>query len=286
MRGPYRVPGNRGILAPLAAGLALLVHGNVFISLAATSVAVTTILLVERTPDPVALFIVFAATMFVYSVNNVTDLAEDERNVPARAAFTRKYGRHFLALGVVLYLVAVGVAVVWGLPRAEFLLLPVVVTVLYSLFRVKRVLLVKNLLVGVAWGTIPLGVGVYYGVLRTVEIVFLAAFFTVMLTVAAAVFDVKDVSGDRTSGIRTVPVVFGVGTTRRLAAAVTCAATAGVVVAVSLGVVPGEFLVLLGFLAYVCAYVPFATPDRGPLYYGFLVDGEHVFLALLVLVTV
>jgi hypothetical protein len=52
---------------------------------------------------------------------------------------------------------------------------------------------------------------------------------------------------------------------------------------VAVGVVSRRFLVLLGFLAYVAAYTPFATEDRGPLFYGFVIDGEHIFLTLLVI---
>ncbi|MFT4883559.1 MAG: 4-hydroxybenzoate polyprenyltransferase [Natronomonas sp.] len=275
--------GGQDVFAALLTALAYLVHSNLLISTAATSVAVTTIVLVGRSPDPVPLFIVFSATFFVYSVNRATDIEEDELNVPERAAFTRSYGKICLAAGVVLYTLAVGVAIVRGLPKAGFLVLPVAAAVLYSLARLKRVLLVKNLLVGIAWGTIPLGVGVYYDTLLTVEVLALASFFTIMLTVAAAIFDIKDIHGDRAAGIRTVPIAFGIRATQVAAAATTIAVTVGVLVAVFWGVLPGKFLVLLGFLGYVLAYIPFATPERGPLFYGFIVDGEHVFLMVLVL---
>lgn len=263
--------------------IAVLVHSNVFIATAATGVAITAIVLADLRLDLVPLFIVFAAALFVYSLNRIADLEEDERNVPERAAFTRRYGWWVLVVGTGLYLLAGGFAIAWNLPRAEFLLLPPVVIALYSLFQVKQVLLVKNLLVGVSWGIIPLGVGVYYDVLWTTEILFLAGFFAVMLTAAAAVFDIKDVEGDRAQGIHTVPIAYGPQATRIGAAIVTVAAAIAVVAAVAAGPLSREFLVLLAFTGYVLAYLPFATPDRGSLFYGFVVDGEHVFLALLVL---
>lgn len=260
-----------------------LVHSNLFISAAATSVALSTMLLAGLDPDPIALFIVFAATFFVYSLNRITDIEEDRENVPGRADFTERYGRPLFVGGVVLYLLAIAGAVAIGLPGAPFLALPAVAAALYSLFQLKRVLLVKNLIVGVSWGIIPLGVGVYYGTVATPSILFLSGFFTVMLTVAAAIFDIKDIEGDRAEGIRTAPIVFGPKATRTGSLAVTAAAAVGVVAVVSVGVVPSRFLVLLGFLGYVFAYIPFAEPDRGPLFYGFVVDGEHVFLCVLVI---
>ena len=263
---------------------AFLVHSNLFISIAATGVALSTMLLADRSPELLPLFIVFAATLFVYSLNRLTDIEEDVRNVPGRATFTNRYGKLFFIAGVILYLAAIGGAFVLGISGAPFLVLPVVVAVLYSLFRVKQLLLVKNLIVGISWGIIPMGVGVYYRIVFTPEILVSFGFFTVMLTVAAAVFDIKDIEGDRAEGIRTVPIVFGPRATRIGALAVTVAVTVAVVALVVVGIVPRRFLVFLGFLVYVAAYIPFATEDRGPLFYGFVIDGEHVFLTLLVIV--
>jgi len=267
----------------LAAVARFLVHSNLFISLATVSVVVTTTRLADLPLEALPVFIVFAATMFVYTVNRFTDLAEDERNVPERAAFTKRYGRYWLPVGVGLYAVAVAVAVALGLSGARYLVLPLAVVLLYSVGGIKRVFLAKNLVVGFAWGAIPLGVGYYYGRLFAPEILFLAAYVTVMITIAAVIFDVKDIEGDRAEGIPTVPNRFGPARTRQLSLLSTAAVALAVVGCVAAGVVPAAFLAVLAMNAYVCAYVPFATPDRGPLYYGFVVDGEHVFLAAVVL---
>ncbi|AQL42380.1 prenyltransferase [Halorientalis sp. IM1011] len=259
------------------------VHSNVLIAVAAASVAVTASLLCDYPIAPLPVGIVFAATLFVYGCNRLTDLAEDERNLPGRAAFTRRYGRPLAAVGTVLYLGTVGLAFARDLPGASFLWLPAAVAGLYSLGRLKRIFLVKNLLVGVSWGIVPLGVGVYFGTIRPPLVAF-AGYVAVMLTTAAVVFDVKDVAGDRREGIRTVPVLFGPATTRRVAQLTNLGAAGAVVALVWSGLLPARFLVLLAFNAYVGCYVPLATPDRGPLFYGFVIDGEHVFLAALVVV--
>ncbi|MFW5983809.1 MAG: UbiA family prenyltransferase [Halobacteria archaeon] len=264
-------------LSSLVAAVELLVHSNIFVSLSATSVALTTVLLVDLRPDPVPLFIVFAATLFVYSFNRITDIDEDEENVPRRARFTRRYGRALFAVGVVLYVVAFAVAFVLDLPGAPFVALPVVVGVVYSVGRAKRVLLVKNAVVGFAWGAIPLGVGVYYGVLFDAELLFLAFFFAVTITVAAALFDIKDIEGDQREGIRTVPNVYGPRATRLVSVAVFVALIPAVVAMAFL--VSFDLLALLIHLCYTLAYTPFATTDRGTLFYCFVIDGEHVILA-------
>lgn len=270
-------------LSSLAAGLRLLVHSNLFISLAAASVVITTVVLTGLPFDPVPFFIVFAVTLFVYTVNRFTDLEEDEENVPERVAFIKQYGRHWLAVGAALYLATVGAAVVLSLPGAGFLLIPPVVALVYSLGGIKRVFLVKNLFVGLAWGLIPLGVGVYYGRLWTIEILFLAAYVAAMITIAAVIFDIKDIVGDRAEGIPTVPTRYGPRRTRIVAQAANLLVAAVVVGLVTMGTLPGEFLALLAFHGYIGCYIPFASRGRGPLFYGFVVDGEHIFLAGVVL---
>ncbi|SFC40552.1 4-hydroxybenzoate polyprenyltransferase [Halobiforma haloterrestris] len=272
----------RRLIASLERALRGLVHSNLFISLATMSVVVTTVILADLPLEPLPLFIVFAATLFVYTVNRFTDLEEDEENVPDRASFTKRYGRYLLALGIGLYVAAIAVAVVLGLPGAVYLLLPLAVALLYSVGGIKQVFLVKNLFVGFAWGVIPLGVGYYYGQLWTLEILVITGYVTAMITVAAVIFDVKDIEGDREEGIATVPNRLGTAATRRyaqLANVAIAAAVVAIVVGTSLSL---EFLALLAMNGYVAGYIPFAHPDRTVLYYGFIVDGEHVFLAVVV----
>ncbi|MEF8978829.1 MAG: UbiA family prenyltransferase [Haloarculaceae archaeon] len=268
------------VVSPKSAVL-VLVHSNVFIALSATSVAVTTTLLAGFPLAVGPLFIVFAATLFVYNLNRITDMSEDATNVPGRVEFVRAYGRIWLAVGMLLYLLATGLAVTRDLPRAEFIVVPLLVGLLYSL-RVKRILLLKNLLVGASWGLIPLGIGTYFGRVWTADVLFLAVYVCIMITLAAIVFDIKDIEGDRAAGIRTVPVVSDPRTTRVLTQAGNVLVGAGVIGLVAAGVLGVEYLVLLAFHLYVGAYIPFAVPERTLLFYGFVVDGEHVFLAALI----
>lgn len=267
----------------LAASLRALVHSNVFISLSATSVALSTVLLAGLAVDPIPLFIVFAVTMFVYSYNRIADFAEDKQNIPGRASFIGRYGKALLAVGIVLYVLATVLAVLEGIPGAPAMGIPLAVAVLYSVVGLKKVLLVKNVLVGVSWGLIPLGIGVYYGVLWTTDVLFLAVFFGAMLTIAAAVFDIKDIEGDSAAGISTFPVRYSPAFTRRLAIGATAGVSLVVVGLVLAGVLDVMYTLLLVFTGYVIGYSLVATPERGPLFYGFVIDGEHIVLALLLL---
>jgi len=275
-RARAKVAGRSAVLA--------LVHSGVWISLGAASVAAATMLLAEFPLDPVPAFVAFAATTLVYGLDRVLDREADAETLPGRASFARKHGRALLVAGVALYLVAARIALAWGPPALAAMALPPAVVGLYSGVGVKRLFLVKNLLVGVAWGLLPLGVGAYFGAIRSTEVLALAAFFAAVLTIAAAIFDVKDIEGDRGRGVRTLPTEFGPRTTRRLATGATVAVAAIVGVAVAADALPRRFLALLPYCGYVFCYSLVATPERGPLFYGFVVDGEHTALALLLVV--
>jgi 4-hydroxybenzoate polyprenyltransferase len=269
-----------GLVSTITSVLLLLVHSNLLISLSATAVAVSTMILADLSLEPVPLFIVFAATLFVYSFNRLTDLAEDAQNVPDRVAFVERYGKLLLAIGGVLYLLATAIALVTGIPAVPAMVAPLAVAVLYSVVGVKRILLVKNLLVGLSWGAIPLGVGVYYGHLFTLDILFTFAFITAALTIAAVVFDIKDIEGDSAEGIATVPLVVGVERTKRLAAAGSVALGVIVVALVAVGALHRQYLLLVPFVGYMTAYSLLARVDRTPLFYGFVIDSEHLYLAV------
>ncbi|MHB9288169.1 UbiA family prenyltransferase [Halobacteriales archaeon Cl-PHB] len=263
--------------------LAALVHSALLVSVAAASVAVTTMALAGFAVRPEPPFLVFGATLLVYSLDRVADVDADARTVPSRVAFVRRYGQHCLLAGGLLYAAGGAIVLVQRPALAPLLLLPLVAIGLYAVAGLKRRLLVKNAVVGASWGLVPLGVGRYLGDAWRVEVLVLAGWVTWHITVAAMVFDLKDVAGDRAEGVRTVPTVSGPATTRRVAQVANAALATLVVATVTTGLVPHTFLVLLVVHGYVAAYVAAASIDRGPLFYGLVVDGEHALLAALAL---
>lgn len=262
-----------------------LVHGNVWISIGAASLAVSSMKLAGLPLDPLPVLLVFGATMVVYGVNRFTDLSVDAHNVPSRAAFTRRYGAFLFIGGLTWYLATMGVAVATGVPWAEYLWLPPLVGGLYSTRTVQQWLVAKNVLVGLGWACVPIGVGIYYDAIWIPEILVVALVTAVVLTVAAMVFDVKDIPGDRAAGVRTVATECGPAWVHRIAVATCLVVAVAVLGALEVGFLPARFLALLVFPGYVAGYSRFATTDRSPLFYGFVVDGEHLFLALVVLAT-
>lgn len=75
-----------------------------------------------------------------------------------------------------------------------------------KLFRIKNVFLLKNVFIGIAWGSLILiGAGEYSGeVLLTLFI-----FASVQVLIGSIIRDVPDENKDRTAGVKSLPVVFG-----------------------------------------------------------------------------
>lgn len=263
----------------LGAFLRACVHSNLIIAFAAVGLGVITVSIAGLPFDPLPLLGVFAAAFLAYTINRLLDRDEDSQNLPGRHAYVTTYGPWMLRGGILLYLLAIVLTILIDPLLTAVLLLPVGFAVLYSAGHAKRIFVVKNGFVGMVWAGIPVGMGLYYGQPFAPQILLLAAIVFLLLSAAAAVFDIKDVEGDRLVGVRTLPVVYGETRTKQLAIG-TSLATVPLIVTGAILLSP-RFLLLLLYPAYLVIAIPFATPERGPLYYGLVIDGEHILVGLL-----
>lgn len=254
------------------------VHGNVVIATAASAVALTSFLLVDAPVSPNVLVGVFVVAWFVYTVNRFTDRDEDGQNLPGRARFVERYGLAILGIAGMGYVGVLG-ATAWFVPRlVPLVALPIVGVAVYATWPIKRLVLLKNVLVGAVWALIPIGLGVYLGSVAALAYLFVAAVVFWHITLAAVLFDIKDIDGDRVVGARTVPIVVGPERTRHLvaiAALPLLGATGWAVL--ELGI---AFAALGIYPLHLMAVSHFARVDRGPLFYGLVIDGEHVVVAI------
>lgn len=262
----------------MRAGLTAVVHANVVVSLAAMGVAMTSFFVLDIRPNAFLLGFAFAAAFCGYTLNRLWDVAEDRHNLPDRRAFIASNRRRLLVIAVAIYGIGGLGLVVVDHRLVVALAVPPLAAWLYSPGRLKRVLFVKNAFVGGLWASIPVGIGLLDGRPFDPAVIALGFVIAVAVTIAAVVFDIKDVTGDAASGISTVPIRIGSKRTRLLALVGLIPLTTLLVIAsITLS---SRFLLLFVYVAYLGAYIPFATQDRGVLFYGFIIDGEHVVIGL------
>ena len=194
---------------------------------------------------PVAGLVAFA----VYTHNRLTDVEEDAVNDPDRVDFVTARRGVFASLSVGAYLLALGVAALGGVACLALTLFPAAVGVLYSerlvpvpfgdVDRLKDVLAVNTASVAVAWAVpltyLPLS---FAGAPALAGSAFVALFLFLRTFVGVEFFNVRDVAGDRSEGVGTLPVAFGVRSTRLALYALDAASLAVLAVGVLVGALP------------------------------------------------
>lgn len=260
-----------------------LVYSNIWISLESVGIALTTMVLAGFPLHLVPLLISFAAPFFVYNIDRLTDAEEDEENMPRRTNFVKSYGLYFTSASIVLYLGSLLLALDKSILTFLFSLAPVIIGGAYSQLDIKDVLVVKNLVVGLSWGAAPLMVGAYFGSLSSFEVLFLSAFFIISFFRSAMVYDVKDIKGDLKEGVKTIPNVFGVELTKQVAYIIDTALILLEIGLVFQNYLSPSFLILVPFHLYIILYVKMVEKSTKEMFYSMIIDGECIFLGLLVL---
>jgi len=258
-----------------------IVYSNFHLSLGAAFVAYASLFILRLPFDPMVLFIPFAGTMFIYNLNRHTDSTEDLVNVPERKHFITESGRNLLIAGMVLYLIALFVSAWRNLPTFFIVLLPCIIAVFYSIFRLKKYYILKNLLVASAWGMTPLVAGFYFGTFN-LAVLTLSILFALALFINTVIFDIKDTRGDYLYKISTLPTVIGAKSTRHVCMIVNLFSFMTLLLSIASGILPLKALVLVPFLAYIFAYIMLSAKRSGVNFYGLTIDGEFAFLAVMV----
>lgn len=163
-------------------------------------------------------------TFAVYNANKLSDLDEDTLNRPNETRFVVRHARAIAVLSGLAALLAVGLsAATGGAVGAAVALLPVVAGVVYSLpivpvgeyTRIKDIYVANTALVALAWGVlIALFPAMLVPDVGTGAVVAVCVYFFLRTFISVEVFNVRDVVGDRASGVETLPVRLGVSDTQ------------------------------------------------------------------------
>jgi 4-hydroxybenzoate polyprenyltransferase len=161
----------------------------------------------------------FLGVFSIYTLNKATDKKEDRVNRPDQPKRSTTY---YVAVSLVTMISSLILGASVSLFAFLILLTPTMVGVLYSvrvsprLPRLKEIVGAKSLLVAFSWSLygafLPLA-------LRGSDFPNIALVFTYIFTqviINTILFDFFDIKGDRESGIRTLPIVFGTEKTKKM----------------------------------------------------------------------
>jgi 4-hydroxybenzoate polyprenyltransferase len=254
--------------------LEVLVTSNLATAINPVCASLITLYLTDHTPLFILLLTVFSGTLLIYTINRYTDRKEDIVNNPRRFRFLDRYGKATLIIAAGLYLISL--IFLLQLKLASFLiaLLPIFIAILYSVLRLKRVFLLKNISVALGLVCAVFIVLVTFGDFTIFSLLLAAVFFLTFLVNTI----IKDIEGDVRYNISTLPGKYGLRKTK-----IICY----FLLLVSALLIPGLVLftprsyLLFPYALYIGVYITFADdPDNLPSwYYGIFVDGENLFLA-------
>ena len=200
--------------------VSFLTISSIFIAIIAFLITYFSFLLYNINIDFRLLLAAFFLTLTIYNLNKLTDIKEDSINLPERAKFIQKNKNLIICIPILSYATALLLAFLQN-PFSIFLILfPLCTGVLYSIkilnFRLKDITGLKNIVIALSCAStfafLPLAVS-----LRNLAMIVLVFYFIFVKILGNSVlFDVRDIEGDRISGVRTIPVVFGRHKTKNL----------------------------------------------------------------------
>ncbi len=225
------------------------------------------VLSVPLNPAPVVVGLVAFA---VYVGDRIADAETDELATPERSAFVTRHRTILSIATAVAYGIAVALAVTGGPVALAITLMPGAFWILYAsdwlprvgahVARLKQVLVVNSAVVALAWAIAVVGLPLAFADASVTPLAaVLFVYFLVDTFVNTEIPNVRDVEADAAIGVSTLPVVLGVGRTRRVLYGIDLALIGFVAVAFATGVVAtavaAAILVGLGYALVVAAFV-------------------------------
>lgn len=268
-----------------------LMYSSVYLSIASGAMMYISCILQGITFTPILFAIGFSITFSIYNLNRKTDEQEDIINHATRYAFTKKYEHSLFLLSVAGYAGALALAAWFGWGALLVTAFPLLCGIAYSMpflpagfryRRLKEIPLGKNLTVTCAWvfthALLPV---VLVGSMISPMTWATGLFFFALVFVNTVLFDMRDVEGDAEAGVKTVPVLLGIGRTKLLLVAIDIVMGA-VVLAISVPLVPWwqSGVLTLGMIYGLGYITSFQRIDLGNLLCDLVADGQFISIGI------
>ncbi|MEN4006604.1 MAG: UbiA family prenyltransferase [Methanobacteriaceae archaeon] len=270
--------------------ISFLVLSSLFISINCLLATYFSFLLFNIKPNLNLLLAAFFVTFTIYNLNKLTDKEEDSVNLPERADYVQGNERLLLLSSILSCFTALLLGFLVNFWTIPVILFPFIVGVFYSMRihpkipRLKDVVGVKSFIVALSWTVGATFTPAVYSQKATIVIILIFYFFFIKLFVNTILFDVRDIEGDKKSGVKTIPVAIGRSKTKKLLLAIHSSLIPWLVVSMLLGLFTRYLPVLIFCIVYGYWYINHFCNENKKIQ-GFpldlLVDGEWLFVAAL-----
>jgi 4-hydroxybenzoate polyprenyltransferase len=264
------------------------VLGGHLLALGTVSIVACVSFVMGLNPTLPLLAMAYLFSFGAYMLNRSSEMREDEVTNPVRTKYLSGRRKYLPAITVGSFAVGYALAALRNPVFFGALAVPLVLALAYSVGskrfvrylgarRLKEKLLVKNVAISFGWALIPVLVGLYFQAVP-VLLYSLGVLIFLRLMVNTILFDVRDVEGDRKSGVKTIPTIFGLGRAFAIIDVFDAASALFVVFAVVTGLLPTYALAFLFFTLYSFCYRFLARRPGTNLSFvcDFLADGEYL----------
>ncbi len=263
--------------------LEFFVYSNLYLSLGAASVAYVSLLLLGDSFMWEPLLISFCSTFFLYNLNRKTDTMEDKINYPERVEFVTQHMSKLSSISLILYTISLGLALSHKILTVIIVITPLVLVVVYSVFRMKKIFLLKDVIVALGWSSIVFLVAVYLNC-WTIITYLLALFIFSRVFITTVAFDIKDRIGDKVYGINTFPVKYGIKHTQQLLWSLNFILLAIYLILFEIFSLESIFYLLLLLNFYSSVYTWLLDKNINKIIlYDIIVDGEYILLGVIMI---
>lgn len=267
--------------------LSFLIKSSIYIAVIGASEAYFPFLLYQISVEYSLLLANFLLTFTIYNLNKLTDIKEDSINLPERAGFINKNKKVITYATIASYVAALSLAFLQNSFAVLIILFPLCMGIVYSIkilsFRLKDILGVKNAIIALAWAGTCSFLPIAVSFRAPIQILLVFYFLFVRCVVNTATFDVRDIEGDRMSGVRTIPVVLGRKKTKNLLLLLNSTLIPWLAFSYFAGFFHQYLFVLIFAIGYGYWYILHFCKDELKIgkSLDLLVDGEWILIALL-----
>lgn len=265
--------------------LKFLLNSSLYLSIASLAMLYNSIELQSLSHDIRSYIIMFFVTLFVYSLNRLTDVSEDAGTY--RSEFSPKKNMLLLAIGG--YLVAIIVAFSRGIFTFFISIVPIILGVLYSVKflpskfkyrRLKDIPIIKSIVISLSWAITATFLPYTRFYLNFITVLVFFLFFVRVFTNCTSL-DIDDIESDLRSGVKTLPAILGEKTTKVLLTTINFISIVVVSVLILFSSIPKIFIVFPCSAIYNHFYITLKKGKR--LIREILADGQCIFTFLLLI---
>jgi 4-hydroxybenzoate polyprenyltransferase len=265
------------------------VYGGHWLSIGASAIALSTIILLDFTIKWEFLLIVYLGAQCIYNYNHYREIDKDSLNDSERVEHLRKYEHHIPTITATYGIMYFSLLVYFGDNQSVFfggflLILGLLFT--YSGKNLsKKITGFKSAYTAFSWALLPIFTAIYmsYQINETLILFFLFVFLRWMVNTIT--FDIKDIKSDKKEKLLTFPIVYTDGLSKLLHM-LNLLSFMPLIIGIYLGFIPSYVFLLFLLFFYSFYYIETAKRENinvQSIYY-IIVDGEYCYWPILLLI--